>query len=54
MGYTKDFNRAGHYSEAEATRICGDANRYSPEINECMVHLLDLGNFLHQLRKAAK
>jgi hypothetical protein len=48
MGYTKDFERAGRYTKDEAARICEDANRYSAEINECMVHFSEVGNFLHQ------
>lgn len=35
-GYTRDLERAGRYSLAEATEICENANRYSDGILETM------------------
>lgn len=40
-GYTSQLAQAGRYSEAEATAIVMDANRYSKEPNEAMIRFAD-------------
>jgi len=44
MGYTHDPNKVGRYTVTEALAICNEANRYSRQINETMVHV----SMLHQ------
>jgi ribosomal protein S27AE len=46
-GYTRSLNKAGRYTRLEALEICDEANRYSKEVNEAMVHQ-------SELREAAK
>jgi hypothetical protein len=41
MGYTRELAQAGRYSEAEATAIVADANRYRPVEYERALPLVD-------------
>jgi len=37
MGYTRELEKAGRYSQFEARKICDDANRYSERTEETMI-----------------
>jgi hypothetical protein len=39
FGYTQEPDKAAQYTEAEARKICADANRYSNRIEECMIKI---------------
>jgi hypothetical protein len=43
-GYTKDWQKAGRYRYSEAMQICVDANRYTEQTNEEMVHVHNVEN----------
>jgi hypothetical protein len=39
FGYTQEPDKAARYTEAEAKKICADANRYSDRIEECIIKI---------------